>query len=46
MRFVYPELERGVMLAARTFPAVVLTGPRRGGTTWLLWHSLPNPDYS
>ena len=31
--------------AARHFPAVVLTGPRRAGKTWLLRHLLPHASY-
>ena len=31
MRYIHRELERGVMLPARSFPAVALTGPRRAG---------------
>ncbi|MGH2361052.1 MAG: DUF4143 domain-containing protein [bacterium] len=36
MRYIHRELERGVTLAARSFPSVVLTGPRRAGKTRLL----------
>src|SRR2546421_5059789 len=34
-----------LLRAARSFPAIVLTGPRRSGKTWLLRHLLPNADY-
>jgi hypothetical protein len=39
------ELERQVQAAARSFAAVVLTGPRRAGKTFLLQHLLPRASY-
>jgi predicted AAA+ superfamily ATPase len=45
MRYVRRELEAPVSAAARAFPAVVLTGPRRAGKTWLLKHLFPAASY-
>ena len=45
VRYVPRELEEQVRRAARAFPAVVLTGPRRAGKTFLLRHLLPEADY-
>jgi len=39
------ELERHVRRAVKGFPAVVLTGPRRAGKTWLLRRLFPKADY-
>jgi hypothetical protein len=41
MKYVRRELEKQVTRALRGFPAVVVTGPRRAGKTWLLRHLLP-----
>jgi predicted AAA+ superfamily ATPase len=45
MRYIPRELEKQVSRAAKSFPAVVLTGPRRAGKTWLLQHLLPEARY-
>ena len=45
MRYLHRELEARVIAAARSFPAVVLTGPRRAGKTFLLRHLLPKASY-
>ena len=45
MRYLHRALEPTVTAAARAFPAVVLTGPRRAGKTSLLRHLWPKADY-
>src|ERR1043166_2968141 len=45
MNYVRRELEKRVTQAARNFPAVVLTGPRRAGKTCLLRHLFPRASY-
>lgn len=45
MQYVHRELEPVLERAAKNFPAVVLTGPRRAGKTFLLRHLRPDADY-
>src|ERR1017187_1897506 len=45
MRFVDRAIQSEVLRAARSFPAVVLTGPRRSGKTALLRHAFPDARY-
>lgn len=45
MKYVPRELEKQVVRAARAFPAVVLTGPRRAGKTMLLRRLFPEASY-
>lgn len=45
MKNVKRALEGQIGRALRGFPAVVLTGPRRAGKTWLLRHMLPKASY-
>lgn len=45
MRFIPRELEKQLLRAARSFPAVVLTGPRRAGKTALLRRAVPGASY-
>lgn len=45
MRYVPRALESQLLAATRNFPAVVLTGPRRAGKTFLLQHLFPRASY-
>jgi predicted AAA+ superfamily ATPase len=45
MRYLHRELESQVLRAARSFPALVLTGPRRAGKTVLLRHRFAGASY-
>lgn len=45
MRYIPRTLERQVLRATRDFPALVLTGPRRSGKTFLLRHLFPRAAY-
>lgn len=45
MKYIRRTLESQILKAAKGFPALVLTGPRRAGKTWLLHHLFPRADY-
>ena len=45
MQHVPRHLAQPVLKAARHFPALVLTGPRRAGKTWLLRRLFPDAGY-
>src|SRR5712671_1661408 len=45
MKYIHRELENQVVQAARHFPALVLSGPRRAGKTMLLRRLFPKATY-
>lgn len=45
MKTVERDITRQLKLAARSFPATVVTGPRRSGKTYLLRHLFPKAEY-
>ncbi len=45
MRYVARQLERPLVRAARGFPALLVTGPRKAGKTELLRHAFPAAAY-
>ncbi len=45
MRYIRRELEKSLTRAVRDFPAVVLTGPRRAGKTYILRRLFPLAGY-
>lgn len=45
MRYIARHLEPEIKKAARHFPVVILTGPRRSGKTTMLRHSFPKAAY-
>lgn len=45
MKYVPRAIESSLRSASRSFAAVVLTGPRRSGKTWLLKRMFPRAEY-
>jgi len=46
MRSISRRLELRLVTAMKQFPAVVLTGPRRAGKTYLVRHAFPHAHYA
>jgi predicted AAA+ superfamily ATPase len=45
MPIISRAIEKQLSRAAKAFSAVVVTGPRRSGKTWLLRHQFPKAQY-
>lgn len=45
MKPVERDIKKHLVMAAKSFPAVVITGPRRSGKTFLLRHLFPKAEY-
>jgi len=45
MKYVKRTIEKEMLRAAKSFPAIILTGPRRSGKTTLLVNLFPNCSY-
>jgi predicted AAA+ superfamily ATPase len=45
MRYLRRKLGTQITQAVKAFPAIVLTGPRRAGKTWMLRHLFPKATY-
>jgi predicted AAA+ superfamily ATPase len=45
MKSIERDITKHLLLAAKSFPATVITGPRRSGKTFLLRHLFPKAEY-
>ncbi len=45
MKTIERDIKKHLLLAAKSFPSVVITGPRRSGKTYLLRHLFPKAEY-
>lgn len=45
MKSIDRDITKHLLLAAKSFPATVITGPRRSGKTFLLRHLFPKAEY-